>query len=709
MILRLLWSVLVTLCLACQPSFGQMVPGRSGAEAARSLASFGAVCNGASTTADNAAFRAFNAWGKAQGDAQVVLNLPPGQTCCMTSGAGVWPNGIRKIRVEGNKATLSSCGGPTLQQLGGGAIMENNATNALVATVEAGATSVRLLTAAQWSRFAVGRWVMLGAVDVQGGSGYPPNLAIFEYLKVASIDAATGVIAFTAPLRFSYKSTYPNFSAADTYHGGPATLYALHPTWDTEIEFKDLTLNVGNNAGNSQTYINGRKVKLNNVMLAGDYRCIAPSAAIEYEIVDSDLSVCEIEWDKLISNATVTNTTGGTFLFQSSGGALNMTMRNVSLRTMHGTPQDLTATNLSISGNLAIGALGYGGSRSFHCTNCTVRGAVVPSRTGLEENINARWNITDGVLWRIRNISVVTSEAVPAGATVLNFAPGTLPAGVTAGLFVIDNTRNVPRIRPGLTKVAAHTDTSITLTAGVVAPLPSGTSVRLISAEIPWAFPGANAYYGSANYLSAVPFQVTDLTQDATYVYVRTNRPGGFPTFDAPLSINVHPMPQFTCTGCGGGADITDLASAPAGDPVFSHSKRTYTGNLGNSTQRVWGQLRSIKVDVTRPYVTDGALTLKPVGEFGARFVSSRGAGLFSALGLTINVKRAGLREITRTGVTCDGVPGGCPGDTLSPLPDVRATNLFVPHLSADVSGCTTGCGTVSIEVTTDRDPVIPR
>ena len=150
--------------------------------------------------------------------------------------------------------------------LGGVGQINDNAHSVRVATVSAGAISVTLLNASKASLFTVGNWALITGLDMQG-YGYPTNPAFFEYVQITVVNPTTGQITFAAPLQNSHKSTWPLYNAGDAFNidqGGPATLYALDPSWDTTVEYRGLTIS---RAG--QTYANGRSVTYRDVTLTG--------------------------------------------------------------------------------------------------------------------------------------------------------------------------------------------------------------------------------------------------------------------------------------------------------------------------------------------------------------------------------------------------------------------------------------------------------
>src|SRR5262249_51835691 len=124
--------------------------------------------------------------------------------------------------------------------------------SARIQTVSAGATNINLITAADASKFSVGQWILVGGLELQGGTGgqpgYPPNFQFFEYKQIANISGS--VVTLADPLDNSYKSTWPligNNSGVD--EGGPATIYALDPQFDTQQTILGLEVTADMNLG----------------------------------------------------------------------------------------------------------------------------------------------------------------------------------------------------------------------------------------------------------------------------------------------------------------------------------------------------------------------------------------------------------------------------------------------------------------------------
>lgn len=143
-----------------------------------------------------------------------------------------------KLTIEAYGVTFSSPNDGTLHGFANNAGIVQGADNAKetrINTVSAGASTVTLATSGETSRFSVGQWCLVGGINMQG-AGDPPNLGIFEYVKIQSI--GTGTLTFTTPLVNSYSSTWPVYTLG---RGGPATVFPMQGFWDQEVEIKGAT------------------------------------------------------------------------------------------------------------------------------------------------------------------------------------------------------------------------------------------------------------------------------------------------------------------------------------------------------------------------------------------------------------------------------------------------------------------------------------
>jgi hypothetical protein len=592
---------------------------------------FGAACNG--VTNDAPAFMSFNSWARAQ-TLPITLTIPSGSVCKFLSNPSNFAVGVKNLVVSGYGARFETSLGSFF--LGGFGILQDNRTSALVATVAAGAKSVTLLTPSQSSRFRVGQYVLLTGGDLQG-SGYPPNPWVFEYALVTAIDPGTGLITLDAPLQYSYQSTWPAYQTGNrttNSSGGPATLYALHQSWNTVLEYRGLTI-----SGSGQTYTNGRSVKFTDVTFDGCRSSggLSPTQNLRITLANVTM-LCQMEVDKLVSNFDIEGGTFDQLLFQSS--SINLfTMNNAAVATLNGTPKKAVITNSTI-GTFIAGTLGFGRTAQVSCIACSIASFKYPPGGVLDSNVDSKYTMSGGII-------------------------------------TIPNSHGPMR----------------------------------------WAVPGANAMFARYNgnlFTQGMPFQVVDVTQDSNNTYVKTSLTAGFPSIprdsSTGLSIYVHPAPKFTCASCTGSDDAIDLSQASSSAPIYSYSKRTYTGNnlpfyTGQDLPiaHTWGTIVSIKINVTTPYKgTLSALTMNALGPYGAGAIAPDGSD--TRYNPVINLKEAGQRVISPSSQT-----GARSGDSILVPGPLWFGNGVTPTIAADISGESPSVWpTVTVEVTTDQGVVNP-
>jgi len=705
---------------ASKNSFGGNASGDTASSATLSVivknivTDFGAKCNGMAN--DVNAFLAFRAWALAnQGTSQITLTIPSGARCMfLTTAAQRWVQDIKNLVVIGYGATISNTGNSNPGFfLGGAGIKQDASHSARTATVEAGSSCVTLLTPAQTSLFTPGNYALMTGFDLQGvwkaNYGYPPNLHYFDYVVVSSVNAGTGVVCFTLPLTNTYKSTWPHYADGNVFEvdqGGPATLYYLDPSWNTTVEYRGLTIE----QNNFQTYAIGKSVTYRDVTFTGG-NCGIPTQNLLWQAINTDMSNCNMEVDKIIGEAVLDGVTIHILSVQSSSVNL-LTLRNLVVTSqLNGTPKVANISDSTIA-SFNPGAYAYGRSDEVVCENCVlpaIAGMGVTEKGSNDIGVNLVYSMNGGVIsypngsnitgaanngsGKVR-LTVVSTTGFVTGQTVnVSGIIGTTEAnGGNRLITVIDRTHvDLPQIP------FAHAYVN----GGVVGnPAPR------------WAVPGTNLMW-AGQLGNEGAFRVVDVTQDANNTYVRTTLSGGFPSVllsSGKLALRVHPAPRFTCTNCTGSADAIDLSQAPAGAPLYSYSKRTYAAGAPGTTPapkfEMWGALSSVKFNVTKPYTGTLGLTLNALSQFN-NYMTMKADNSTFTYGPTINLKAAGERVVTASAVT--GTQTGDKGLAVPEAVWFTGKQFAGPTLSSNISGENPSVlPSITIEIATDQGVVNP-
>jgi hypothetical protein len=530
-----------------------------------------ATCNG---TADDAqAFADFMTWANLTWQAAhtglVELFIPSGKTCmlktdvsltassfdpgCATPAtygfncswvSGRFSKGIRKFLLNFTGSSVNADGVTVFFFLAAGdgvchhGIGDANGCSARTATASTGATSVTLLNTSLCSRFTVGNYVIMSGYDVQGqfsatsAFGYPPNPAFYDYAVVTSTAscAGSGVINLDRALTNDYKSTWPSncpggLGEADC--GGPATLYALPFWWNTEVEYRGGTFNDGPN----QTGGGGRSMTFRSITWGGSGACTPPSQSIDWTVIGGDWSICTLEMDKIVTNASFQGALVNRLDHQSMSPRYVTITSGSTVGTVSGTPRDFRISNSTISsaGSIGLGPTGFGRADYFSSTNSVVNSS--PATNGASE-----------------------SGTVSAGVwPISGQAGGPYNATMTGGVITIPNTHGA----------------------------------------VTWAVPGSNIVFAYSGVESTSVYQVSDVTQDVTNQYVTTNCVGvntvcgvggGLPVSSGSLLVRSHPAPKFTCSGGSGGTFWSAVCNGPANVPIYSYQKYTADVSIYNRT-----------------------------------------------------------------------------------------------------------------------------
>ncbi len=386
------------------------------------VSDFGATCDGSAD--DAAAFASFNttalAWQTGHPSDDIELDTPASATCEFKSLAGNnFAKGIKLLLVKslGTGATRghwSDGGIGDFPFLAGQGEVQDNTHSARFQTVAAGSSAVTLVTIGDASRFTAGNWAMVAGIDMQG-FGFPANPGIFEYRKVLSI--VGGVITFTAPLQNAYKSTWPIYNAGSPFSqdlGGPGTLYALDPSWDTEVEYRNLIFDP-----TGQMYAVGRSVTFTNVDTPNG--ALIPTQNSVWTMTGGDVSASNVEVDKTVETINWINTPVRSIDFQSTSiGTFNMSGTTVGTY-FHGTPNSATTITSSTIHDLEIGAWGYGVTQGAVNISAVLPDGVAPLGFTVTA-IDSLCSMTLGVL-KCLNSDGPFTWAVPGASLFFNAYP----------------------------------------------------------------------------------------------------------------------------------------------------------------------------------------------------------------------------------------------------------------------------------------------
>lgn len=608
---------------------------------------FHAICDGKTDAAP--AFAAFNKWAVTQ-TAMVQLTIPSGSVCAFTSSqAAWWAKGIKNLLVVGYGATLTNNGSSTVGFfLGGRGQYQDNLHSARLATAAAGTFTVRLLSPKQAALFTPGNYALITGFDLQGAwqtpYGYPSNPHWFEYVKVASVDAGNGMVTLSAPLRNTYKSTWPNYNSGSRFEvdaGGPATLYALDPSWDTQVEYRGLTIS----QDKLQTYAVGRSVTYRDVKFTGP-NCGIPTQNLVWQAINVDMPNCTMEVDKLITSMVLDRVKIYRMRFQSSSTDLVTISNSTVSSSMIGTPKKAVISDTFIA-DFRPGAYAYGRSDELICTNCVFPAFQANGLldAGYGNGFRASYTMSNGVISYPNGKRVLGAANNGAGRVRLTVES---TAGLASNARVsISNIAGTYEANGGNKLISVIDSTHVDLPeVPFVHAYQGGGFIALYAPR--WAVPGTNLLWVGAHGTGPT-FHVLDVTQDEQFTYVKTDFPGSFPAYaGANLAVRTHPAPKFTCRNCTGNPDAVDFSNAPPGAPIYSYSRRTYSGVTATSPQAgvtMWGSLISAKFDVTKPYTGSGSLQFLLTQNSNWRMLNDQG-GLFN-FGPSINMALGGTRTVT--------------------------------------------------------------
>lgn len=206
---------------------------------------------------------------------------------------------------------------------------------------------------------------------------------------------------------------------------------------------------------------------------------------------------------------------------------------------------------------------------------------------------------------------------------------------------------------------------NMSMTSGVIAWPIAGNGPAA------WAVPGTNMFYSGSVRNQDNMFTLTDLSRSGPSTLIATSAAGTFattpPQDQTQERLDTHPCPVWNASGNTGGVAIIDLSQSGAQNkPLYSYSKRTYTGaNISTAPSfQVWGQIVAININVTQPYTgVQSTLTSHILGGNGGPDVITANRQNVTTLDPVVNLKQIGTRQITSTTVSSQS------GDTFAGAP----------------------------------------
>jgi hypothetical protein len=493
------------------------------------------------------------------------------------------------------------------------------------ATADQGDSSVTLLDPATYaSFFIVGKWVMLGGVDMQG-FGYPANNHIFEFRKITSVDSGTGVIGFEGELRNSYKSTWPLTTAGSPSaddSGGPATIFPMSTGWDQTFIVRGATIP----ATVANLFGGGRSQLYEDVTFTD--ACPSPSACMDFTLRRCTFTggAQIMEMDKSVELFETEKVTGLFRLLTQSSSLDRMVLTDTEIQEVLGVGQRTVINGCEID-KLQLGVTSYGVGHSVR---------ILDSRINVLEYASRKMALTD-----------LESTAAFANGTFTVARSIVFDVGVDIALMMI----------PG---------SSHFLTAGSSGDnLGCCFKVLDVTADV-------NNWYFKTTLADPMPKPI-----DADLVTGWSSST----KFFAP-----HPCRSISVYDCDGSlSQMRSLSRAPKGKPLYSH---LYTGLItGGGTGgggKLWGRVERVVITVHRAYTgTVGTLHFRLTGSGGAMYFIKPDQSIINST-LFVNAKVAGrrvfdLNEAINIWDATDGLTDLNLG--------LWSTNSWGPAMSTSISG----------------------
>lgn len=664
-------------------------------------------------------------------DDWVDLVVPPGNYKFSISDFGSLAQGMKKLRVHAHGAKFYDLGGQIFQTgaygvLGGqlnSAGDNYGAANCwgYVNTVnQRGGTSfitITLKTTSLAALFYPNQWVLLAALDLQEGTGGPPNQHYFQYMRVSSVNTSTGVLTCflqNNQALETFLDTFPIWNAGTPggnalCTGGAAVVYGLPAAWDCEVVWEGLNQYCSEELdafARKQTYrdchflgqgfvpTQAQSIRFERCSFGNGGSQVAGAGAID---LGGYTFVQDAQFDKLVEQ--IVDVDGVWDHVTISGSSIkDMTFE----RSRIGSLQGMGRRNRFIGCTVPTMLFGTGGGCMDNCEiiDTEVSSSFLPYTEGELFNayIPQLWTFSSGTLkmglapWLNITGKEFSVKAVPGSKWYM--APFGSPNTNLGSPFTIlnvytDGSSNFS-VDTDLTAlpVGQSTSSAVTITNGT--PSTVNWTAHGLTAGTPFLFyasAGATLqtgmsvftlYYVLAAGLTTNAFEFAT-SPGGTAIATTGSLTGTLSAVANPLVMVQHPAPRLTVRGCTGVQSLTDQ-NGIVDKPAYSQIKRSFVlpGINDGAIGPVWGNLVSMSIKVVRASAAAATLVISGTG-----YTSALAASAWTE---TVDCTVVGTRTITPNGVTftaLNGVTGSVPGtDTLSAI-----TNWLGSLLTAQSTG----------------------
>lgn len=699
-------------------------------------APYSAACNGVAD--DRAVFASFLTDAQAQSALgnSVMMVIPSGKTCVVSSGTTTIGKGVKNFTLYGYGASLSNGGTGTLLFGGEGQIggLNGNKFSARLASANAGDTCVNLLYPTPSPAITVSNIVSTGStwrLTISDSTSFTTgqilrvsdvtasNKGTLEGLQFVTV-VASGTIDVQTPSLFLGTFAYTSGGKINDY----TALFAVDQ-WvllgglDVQAIYRSGGFGQPSNPA-SYEYIKIQSINLSTgqicfyTPLANSYKSTWPNYDVGGRFGPdtgggATLWSLDSTWD---SNLKIYGIT-----LNSPSGQQRMLGRSVYVQDMTDTSApssfasqtgSFVGVNSSFSGNYEIDKI----NGPFSCTGCSFNILHVQSRSS-------------STLMTLTNSTINQLNGTPASIVMSNTSVATqmqiAPSGYGTSSSFVGSSVTSPSL--SYISTGANPSGGLQIEPGYSI---SGDTISIVQATVtsapPWAVEGSYICWYSNFECEDIAKIVAVGESPLGTTTVKLNKSYSGSTWPAVIGgtvkLRAHPMPAYTCATCSGNNAMVGMAGGPAGVPIYSYWSRAYSGTIGGTAQTpfvLWGKIQSLSMNVTNA----GGANLFGLSQFNnwnmlsPAFTSISGGWNSSGGGPVVNTNLAGDRTLTLSGTySVSGTQSGDTGWTTGAIPNStfmwfpKASNSGPIYNSAPVGCPGAGCPSVTVTIQTDQGVV---